>query len=182
MGSTSIPFLKTAVAALASLILFATASLADISRFVGDYEGTAQVTGADGTPSPRNMSVQISEIKDGFSVAWTSGTRRADGSFKSKSYEIDFRMSERDGIYAAAQKKNIFGHSVQLDPMKGEPYVWAQLAGDTLTVYSMFVTDDGGYEIQQYDRTLAAGGLDLNFSRSRNGEELRSVSTFLTKQ
>ncbi|NRB04658.1 MAG: hypothetical protein HRU30_15505 [Rhodobacteraceae bacterium] len=162
--------------------MMATLSLADIARFVGDYEGMAQILRADGTAQARNMSVAIDETSEGFSVNWTSGTRRADGSLKTKSYEIDFKPSAREGIFAAAQKKNIFGHAVQLDPMKGEPYVWAQIIDDTLTVYSLYVTDDGGYEMQQYDRTLAEGGLNLNFQIIKNGEPLRSVSTFLVKQ
>ena len=71
---------------------------------------------------------------------------------------------------------------MQLDPMAGEPYVWARIDGDTLSLYSIYVTENGGYEIQQYDRTLAEGGLDLKFSSVRNGEIQRTVSTFLTKQ
>jgi hypothetical protein len=78
-------------------------------------------------------------------------------------------------------KRNVFGHDVQLDPMKGEPYVWARIHGDTLSVYSLFVAEDGGYEIQQFDRTLATGGLDLDFQSVRNGEIQRTVSTFLTR-
>lgn len=176
------PVARATTIAIASLVLSAIAALAEIDRFVGDYKGSAQIIQDDGTSLARNMSVKISETRDGFNVAWTSGTRRADGSMKVKAYEIDFRPSDREGIFAAAQKQNIFGHSVQLDPMKGEPYVWAQLNGDTLTVYSLFVTDEGGYEMQQYNRTLAPGGLDLEFRRSRDGQPTRSITTFLTRQ
>ena len=174
--------LKRAGCGLAALALLTTTAFADISRFLGEYEGMAQIVADNGDTSIRNMSVTITEIEGGFSVAWTSERQKANGALKTKSYEIDFRPSDRDGIFAAAQKKNIFGHAVQLDPMKGEPYVWAQLSGETLSVYSMFVTDEGGYEIQQYDRTLADGGLDLNFRRTRDGQELRTVSTFLKRQ
>jgi len=79
-------------------------------------------------------------------------------------------------------KRNVFGHNVQLDPMKGEPYVWARVDGDTLSVYSMFVTENGGYEIQQFDRTLASGGLELDFKSVRDGVIQRTVSTFLERQ
>ena len=79
-------------------------------------------------------------------------------------------------------KRNVFGHNVQLDPMKGEPYVWGRIDGDTLSIYSMFVTEDGGYEIQQFDRTLATGGLELQFQNVLNGVIQRTVSTFLEKQ
>lgn len=163
-------------------LLFATLVLADASRFYGDYAGSAELVAADGTASKRDMSVSISGTKKGFRVQWTSISYKADGRSKEKSYSIDFVPSDREGVFAAAMKRNVFGHEVQLDPMKGEPYVWGQIVGDTLTVYSLFVDADGGYEIQQFDRTLADGGLNLDFKNIRNGSEQRSVSTFLKKQ
>jgi hypothetical protein len=66
--------------------------------------------------------------------------------------------------------------------MKGEPYVWARVIGDTLTVYSLFVDADGGYELQQFDRTLTEGGLNLEFSRISNGTQRRTTKAFLDRQ
>lgn len=155
---------------------------ADISAFVGDYTGLADVVSADGNTASRNLSVTITRTGDGFTVAWSTATIKPAGQNKEKTYEIMFLPSDRDGIFAAAMKRNLFGHAVQLDPMKGEPFVWGRISGDTLTVYSLFVDDDGGYEMQQYDRTLVDGGLMLEFSRLRNGENLRTVSTFLKRR
>ncbi len=166
----------------ASIILLATAVQADISRFVGSYVGSADVISADGSKSPRDMSVTIGETKEGFRVTWTSTTYRANGTAKEKSYTIDFLPSDRDGVFSSAMKRNVFGHDVQLDPMKGEPYVWGRITGETLSVYSMYVTEEGGYEIQQFDRSLADGGLQLDFQNVRNGTILRTVSTFLKKE
>ncbi|PCH68323.1 MAG: hypothetical protein COC12_10230 [Rhodobacteraceae bacterium] len=164
------------------MLLILPAHAAPISKFVGEYTGSASVVSADGSQPHRNMNVTITENKKGFTVKWTSTTIKSDGRVKEKSYSITFTPSDRDGIFAAAMEQNLFGKSVQLDPMKGEPYVWGRIAGDTLTVFSLFVNDEGGYEMQQYDRTLADGGLQLEFSLSRNGEELRSVSAFLERQ
>jgi len=155
---------------------------AEITPFLGSYSGSAELENVDGTTQQRDMSVEISETKKGFRVQWTSTTYKPDGRTKDKSYEIDFVPSDRDGVFAAAMKKNVFGHEVQLDPMKGEPYVWGQIYGDTLTVYSLFVDAAGGYEIQQFDRTVVAGGLNLVFNRLRNGKKLSSVSTFLERE
>ncbi len=168
--------------ALSFALLATQLTAAEISDFVGVYSGSAEMVSADGKTSPRDMSVAISETKKGFEVSWTTTIYRANGRVKESSYDIDFVPSDRDGIYAAAMQTNVFGHSVQLDPMKGEPYVWGRIIGDTMTVYSLFVNDDGGYELQQYDRTLADGGLQLEFSRVRNGEVQRSVSTFLKRE
>lgn len=164
-----------------ALVLSAPVSASNVSRFVGDYSGSAEIISADGTKTPRDMSVSISETRGGFNVKWTSTTHKPDGRTKEKSYSIDFVPTDRTDIYAAAMERNIFGHEVQLDPMKGEPFVWGRISGDTLTVYSLFVDDVGGYEMQQYDRTLADGGLMLVFTNLRNGDKQRSVSTFLER-
>lgn len=168
--------------ALALLVgLWANALHADIARFIGDYSGTAEVETYDGTMAKRDMSVSISATDKGFSLRWNSTTYR-DGTAKTKSYRIAFVPSDRPDVYAAAMTKNVFGHQVPLDPMKGEPYVWARITGDTLTVYSLYVTDTGGYELQQFDRTLSDGGLDLEFTRLTNGETGRTISTFLKRE
>jgi hypothetical protein len=171
-----------ALSFVTALTLMVAAAYADISRFYGSYVGSADVVSADGSKKPRDMSVEISAAKNGFRVMWTSTTYRADGSAKEKSYTIDFVPSHRDGVFASAMRRNVFGHDVQLDPMKGEPYVWSRIEGDTLSVYSMYVTEEGGYEIQQFDRSLAPGGLNLEFQNVRNGQILRTVSTFLERQ
>lgn len=175
--------LLSAVAALVLMCSVSPARSSDlIAPFVGEYTGSAEVVSADGRRTPRDMSVKISASKKGFTVEWTSTTHRPDGSFKSKSYAIDFLPTERNGLFSAGMRRNVFGHAVQLDPMKGEPFVWGRIHGDTMTMFSLFVDENGDYEIQQFDRTLAAGGLDLKFIVTRNGVEQRSVETFLKRQ
>jgi len=154
---------------------------ADVTRFIGDYSGAAEVDLGDGKTQSRDMSVRIYETEDGFGVRWSTTRLRANGKAKTTYYEVRFMPTQRPGVFAAAQKKNLFGHEVPLDPMQGEPYVWARMIGDTLSVYSLFVTDDGSYEMQQYDRTLVEGGLALEFSRFSEGAQLRSVQTVLTR-
>lgn len=154
----------------------------EIEPFVGTYHGAAEVVNADGSKSPRDMSVEIMETGDGFNVSWRTISYKTDGRVKESAYSVDFLPTTRDGIFSAAMKRNVFGHAVQLDPMKGEPFVWGRIIGETLTVFSLFVDADGGYEMQQFDRTLAEDGLVLDFSRLSNGEKARSVQTFLKKE
>ncbi|CUJ96195.1 hypothetical protein RUE5091_01635 [Ruegeria denitrificans] len=158
------------------------AQAADITPFVGDYVGSANVVDDDGTETPRDMSVSIHEMRNGFNISWTTTTYKADGRIKEQKFSIDFKQSDRADVFSAAMKRNVFGHEVPLDPMQGEPFVWGRIEGDTLTVFSLFIDETGDYELQQYDRTLAEGGLDLSFSRFRGGEKSRSVETFLRKQ
>lgn len=164
------------------LALVAGHAHAQIGPFVGNYSGSAEVVRTDGTQQKRDLSVEISENSDGFVVQWATVTFWPDGRVNEKSYEIQFIPSAREGLYAAAQKKNLFGKSVQLDPMKGEPYVWGQILGETLTVYALFVDPVGGYVMHQYDRTLAEGGLDLEFYSVANGEKQHTVTSFLKAQ
>ncbi|WP_368040240.1 hypothetical protein [Ruegeria atlantica] len=158
------------------------AQAGNIEPFIGDYVGSANVVDDDGTETPRDMSVSIHETKDGFNVSWKTTTYKPDGRVKDQSFSIDFKQSDRSDVYSAAMKRNVFGHEVPLDPMQGEPFVWGRIEGETLTVFSLFIDENGGYELQQFDRTLADGGLNLSFSRFRNGVKSRSVDTFLQKQ
>lgn len=168
---------------VALVLLSAPGALANIAPFEGRYEGSARIFAADGTSNLRDMSVEIFATgKDTFAVSWTSGTYQPDGEIKTKSYQIEFRPTVRDNVFAAAMRRDVFGNQVQLNPMKGEPYVWARIAGDTLTVFSLMVRADGGYDLQQFDRTLAEGGLDLEYQSISNGKLSRRVSTFLKRQ
>ena len=172
--------LTALVALLVTLLTAVRAPAGDVAPFIGDYSGTAEVETSDGQRVSRDMSVSIRAEDEGFSVRWTTATRR-DGESREKTYRIEFQSTARPDVYAAAMTRNVFGHEGPLDPMKGEPYVWARIEGDTLTVFSLFVTDSGGYELQQFDRTLADGGLMLDFSRIRDGVPQRSIETFLTR-
>lgn len=148
----------------------------------GFYSGSAEIVRADGSTMNRDMSVEITQTRKGFEVAWSTTSVRANGTINEKDYLIEFLPSERDGVYAAAMQRNVFGHEVPLNPMKGEPFVWARTRDATLTVFSLFVDEAGDYELQQFDRTLVEGGLQLDFSVVRGGEITRSVNTFLARQ
>ena len=162
-------------------LLAVSAAQADIDPFVGEFSGTAELQHTSGQTETRDLSVIISKYKDGFQVQWESVAYKNDGRKKAKSYSIDFQPSAREGIYSAAMHRNVFGHSVPLDPMKGEPFVWGRIVGETMTIFSLYVDQNGDYELQQFDRTLAEGGLQLDFKSVRNGALQRSVSTFLKR-
>lgn len=170
------------LAAVAVMLLLPLQALADISRFTGRYYGSVEIVKTDGDTDPRDMNVEIREMRKGFTLKWTSTTEKDDGRRKTKAYEIEFLPSGRDGVFSAAMTRNVFGHSVPLNPMEGEPFVWGRITGDTLTVFSLFIHPNGDYEMQQYDRTLAGGGLDLVYISRLNGEPQRRLRTFLTKQ
>lgn len=157
----------------------ASSAEASIKAFYGKYTGQAVTSGEDEV-SKRDLSIHIKPAGKGrFTIDWVTFTRSASG--KRKEYTITFKPSERENVFASAMKKNLFGKSVPLDPLKGEPYVWARVHGRTLTVNALIITDDGGYEMQVYDRTLTEDGMDLKFFRVRDGKTLKLITGSLLK-
>lgn len=163
------------VCATMALAVTALAAAPEIEAFFGEYEGEA-VTDYDGELRKRDLRVKISPQENGFTVNWISVTKRPNGKLKRKEYSIDFHPTRRNNVYRSGERKDLFGNAVPLDPMKGDPYVWARVHEDTLSVYALHVLEDGGYEMQTYARKRIAQGLNLKYSRVRDGKVLRTVN------
>lgn len=181
MKRTMFGWLIVAALALAATcprpLLAADRPLAD---FFGTYAGQSISETADGL-SPRDLNVAIKPWKkDGFTLDWTTVIHARDGT-RRQSYSINFQPSPRPGIYSSAMRNDMFGGEAPLDPLKGGPFVWARIDGGTLTVNSLTITDEGGYEIQTFGRTLTPDGMRLRFSRVRNGETLREIDGVLRR-
>jgi hypothetical protein len=166
------------ICATMTLGVTATAGDPGIEVFFGEYEGET-VTDYDGELRKRDLRIKISPFENGFTVNWISVTRKANGKLKRKEYSIEFHPTRRNQIYRSGERKDLFGNAVPLDPMKGDPYVWARLAKDTLTIFALHVLEDGGYEMQTYERRRTSEGLDLKYSRVRDGKILRTVNATL---
>ena len=152
----------------------------DPERFYGHYTGETVDT-SSGKEVKRNLDVTIKKAKKGFNVSWETTTIKSDGRTKTKSYSINFIPSDRDSIYSSAMKTNLFGGQEALDPLKGDPYVWARIHNDTLTLHALVITDDGGFEMQTYNRTLVEGGMQLKFDRISDGHEVKHIEVFLKR-
>jgi hypothetical protein len=158
------------------------AAAADIDAFFGHFIGQTISASDDDSVTARDLDVTIGPTDGGaFQVDWKT-TVRSDGETRKKSYAIDFEQTPREGIFASQMRRTMFGDRVPMDPMKGDPLVWARLVGDTLTVYAMRITETGTYDMQIYERTLAPGGLALTFTRYREGDSIRVVRSFLKRQ
>jgi len=142
-----------------------------LQAFFGEYIGST----AEQDEPDRDLSVAIRPAADGdFQVQWTTVIHRDDGRSKRKSYQIRFTPTARARIYASAMRTNVFGGKSSLDPIQGEPLFWARIRGDTLTVNAFMITDDGGYSMQIYNRTLSPKGLQLEYIRKNSdGSEVR---------
>lgn len=147
-----------------------------LKDFFGTYVGRSISTVDEGL-SERDLSVAIKPYKEhGFSVSWTTVVRKKNAEWSRKAYTINFGPTKRPGIYGSEMRSNMFGGAVPLDPLEGEPFVWARVDGNTLTIYALIIREDGGYEIQVFDRTWTPKGLDLKFSRFRDGQPLRLIT------
>lgn len=146
-----------------------------IQRFYGTYAGEAVSESGDGLDK-RDINAEISPQGKGFKVSFTVVVKRGSDKPRRDEYTIAFLPTKRPGIYSSAMRTDVFGNAVPKDPLVGDPYMWARLDGDKLWRYALFVTETGGYEMQTYEYTLVPGGMDLRFSRVRDGEVLRMVT------
>jgi hypothetical protein len=151
-----------------------------IERFYGSYVGEAVSESGDELDK-RDISAEITPQDKGFKVKFTVVLKRGKDKPRRDEYTITFTPSKRPNIYSSAMRTDVFGNAVPLDPLAGDPYMWARREGDKFWRYALFVTDNGGYEMQTYEYTLVPGGLTLRYSRVRDGEVLRTVTGKLKK-
>ena len=152
----------------------------DISAFYGTYAG-GTIRRGPASASPRDLQVAIHPTDGGFNVAWQTAIHEQMGDVRQKAYSINFRPTERPGVFSSQMRANKFGNMVPLDPFKGDPFIWARLSGDTLTVYALHITDKGGYDMQVYDRTLTADGMNVHFTRLREGQPATDIEGSLRR-
>lgn len=153
---------------------------APLQRFFGQYVGEA-VADAEGDLDKRDIRAEISPLEKGFTVRWIMVVRKASGKTKRDDYSLNFVPTQRPNIYSSAMRTNAFGNAVPLDPLRGDPYVWARVEGSTLMIHALIVTDTGGYELHVYERTLTPTGMSLKFSRVVDGRVLRTATGTLKK-
>lgn len=151
------------------------------SDFYGTFKGSAESV-LSGEISERELTVVIKPWEDkGFTVEWTTLIHRDTGKKKMTDLSIDFYPSARPDIFASAMRTDVFGRAVPYDPVgeEADPYVWAGLEDNTLTVSALYIVEGGGYELHVYKRSLSEKGLTLNFERLSNGDKVTRVSAQL---
>lgn len=150
-----------------------------VSAFFGRFQGSGIAENQDSLyfgVTVRDLDVRIGPDGNGFYVEWTSVIRSGgdpnNPDVRRKTTRVSFAPSERQGIFEAGDGA---------DPIAGGELAWASVSNNTLIVNTLFIREDGGYEMQSYERTLDVGGMDLNFVRIRDGEPVRRVEAQLVK-
>jgi hypothetical protein len=153
---------------------------AGFQRFIGAYVGEA-VSASGEELDKRDISVEITPEGNGFKVKWTVVIKRGREQPRREERTVTFHPAKRPDIFSSGMRTDQFGNPVPLDPLAGDPYIWARIDGNKLWMYALFVTETGGYEMQTYERTVVPGGMELRYARVRDGEILRTVTGKLKK-
>ena len=151
----------------------------DIAAFYGQWSGTGVSESAISLYfrlTTRDLDVEVRPSGPGFELSWTTVQRQrgdpTNPTPERKATVIRFAPTGRPSIWRAA------GSS---DPLLDERYAWARIKGQTLTVHTLVIREDGGYDMQVYNRTLTPLGMELEFVAFRDGEERRNASGRLVK-
>ena len=173
--------LAAALAATLSLALLAPVQARDLSiaAFYGNWRGSAlseTELSVYFRLTARDLDVTIRPAPGGFTIAWTTVLRQ-----KGDPGNPDIQRKSAMLAFVSAGRPSLWRATTSGDPIAGQALTWARIKGQTLTVTSMAITDDGGFEMQIYRRTLSARGMELEFTRLRDGEPVRTARGRLVK-
>lgn len=142
-----------------------------IDAFYGRWSGTGvseSNISVNFRLTSRDLDVNIQPDGGAFVVDWTTVQRQKgnpnDPTPVRKGTLIRFVATDRANVWKAEDLD---------DPLQGGRYAWARIKKQTLSIHTMTISDDGGYEMQVYHRTLLPFGMDLEFVSFRNGEARR---------
>ncbi len=124
----------------------------------------------------RDIDVKVEPVGQGFKIAWTTVIRRGGNPEKP-----NVRKVQTERTFVPTRELRVWRCTDSGDPLQGKELCWARVHERTLSVRQMVLLDDGVYEIQQYDRTLGATGMQLNYTLLRDGGTVRTVSGRLVK-
>src|SRR5262249_43591033 len=115
--------------AFLGLVISALASGADavppgFEKFYGEWVGTA-TSDTTGEIAPRDIRAKIGASGSGFSISWVLVIHKASGKEKRSEFAVTFQPTKRPNIYGSAMRVDMFGNAAPLDPLKGDPYMWA---------------------------------------------------------
>jgi hypothetical protein len=153
-----------------------------ISAFFGTFSGGGVAQNDDSVyfaVTARDFDVVIRPDKaapNGFRVTWTSVIRRGGDPSRPK-----IRRKSTTRVFVPTGRPGIFRDTSSADPVSGKEMGWARIKDQSLIVYQMVIDDDGAYELQRYERTLSGLGMQLSFTRLRDGERVRRVTGRLVK-
>jgi len=150
-----------------------------INHFFGTFSGGGVAENEDSlyfAVTARDFDVVIGPADGGFKVDWTSVIRGGGEVGKPR-----VRKKSTSRIFVAGARPGLFTATSSGDPLAGGEMAWARIKDNALMVYLMVIDDDGAYQIQRYERKLSGTGMELTFTRLKDGEKIRTVTGGLIK-
>lgn len=174
------------LAALAALLLPVASGASDressIEDFFGTYVGSARIEGAD---YGRDIIVAIEPARKGFSIYTSTvirkGPERAVSGVKWRAETQNFVLSDMPHVYTPLLRASMFAKRRNPDLVGGDTVAWASIRGKILGIYAMDVMEDGHYELRVFERTLTELGVDLSFTRYKDGVAVRGLQGILAR-
>lgn len=155
---------------------------APIEAFFGNYVGSARITDER---EFRDLIVSIQPSRKGFSIYTSTVIRtspeRASPGVKWRSETQSFIRTNAPHLYEPMLRESMFARRRHPDLMAGDTLAWASIRGRTLGVFAMNILEDGHYELRVFERTLTDLGLDLRFTRYRDGQVVRELAGTLAR-
>ncbi|MGP1396343.1 MAG: hypothetical protein ACTS3R_12600 [Inquilinaceae bacterium] len=153
----------------------------DAEQFYGTYVGSATVYDADGTMvEERDMDIVVEAAKrGGLALTWTNVTlvdgRRDVPGVQRRVDALTLVPGDDLDIYLEDTRGSLFERRRDIEAMEGDAVRWARIDKGRLGVFSLVITDDGGYELQSYERILTDIGIDIDFRRIVDGKVVRRI-------
>lgn len=160
----------------------ADAAPAPIEAFFGTYVGSARISGEN---EFRDLIVSVKPARKGFSIYTSTVIRtapeRASPGVKWRSETQTFIRTAMPHLYEPMLRESMFARRRDPDLMGGDTLAWASIRGRTLGVFAMNILEDGHYELRVFERRLTELGMDLHFTRYRDGAVVRELTGILAR-
>lgn len=172
----------TLLATAALLLPLAAGAAWAADPLVGAYVGRAhEVDLKNGQQIDRDIDIVIEGADEGgLRITWTNVTlvdgRRDVPGVKRRSDQVILKPSSDGKYYLAAVGYDPFQTEREADPTRGDALRWGVREGDTISIYSLAILEDGRYELQAYDRSRTDQGLALAYERVVDGAVVRRMS------
>jgi hypothetical protein len=164
--------LPLAIALVVALSGSAPAAAADVALkdFHGQWRAADAAVEGEGLGidiRPEDLNLTITVEDGGFRLRWTALERNRDtGAFARRDTEVRFKPTERPGVFAYDEQQGslfgrLFASPATGNPLEGETLLWARLTGATLIVYSLGLTNRGGFDLHRTAQTLEDGSMSL---------------------
>lgn len=154
----------------------------EVSKYFGTFIGvTKDAQTAKSKPLELRVSIEA-QGRDGFQVEWSTVDKNNGEVDELSTSSVIFKPTNRSGIYGSAMKTDVFGNRIPLNPLSGDPFVWATLSSSVLRIHQLIISDDGGYELKLYKRSLDQKGLEVQFARYRDGERQSFTPVQMTRE